>query len=74
MSYSQLLTPDLSQTAIIALHRLAARCPGDANAAVLEKCLHELSARAVERDKLRLSPRERALQRNIESGVELTRG
>lgn len=68
MSYSDLTIPDLNQTAIVAFHRLSARCPGDANAAVLEKCLHEYAAR------ITMSPRERALQRNRESGVELTRG
>ena len=71
MSYSNLDVPDLNQTAIVAFHRLSARCPGDANAAVLEKCLYEYAARL---QTTRMTPRERALQRNRETGVELTRG
>lgn len=68
MTYANLTTPDLNETAIVAFHRLSARCPGDANAAVLEKCLHEYAAR------ITMSPRDRALQRNRQEGVDLTRG
>lgn len=64
---------------VLAAVPVAARsfiCPlsgGCQRGCILERCLHELTARAIERDKLRLSPREKALSRNRESGVELTR-